>query len=490
MSKSQINWKQIFRQSLSVLLLVGIFMLIPTGIALVKGEQDALFGLLVTLALIATYVIVLFFLSRSWGVQSFAIREVYLFVTFSWIIASALGALPFYLSGAIKDYSTAYIEVMSGFTTTGLTALVDIEALPSSLLFWRSLTGWIGGMGIVVLFVALLPLVGTEGNQLFGAEAVGPTKSKLTPKIRNTAIILWLIYLSITLLQVILLLCGGLSLFDALTVTFGTVGTGGFSTKNRSIAYYNSAYVEIVVTIFMLLGGINFSLYFLLLKGRLKEVFRDRELQVYLSIFALATLAASLNLSHHLSTSSVGTTVRQAAFQVASIMTTTGFFSVDFNQWPAFAQGILLIMMFVGGSSGSTGGGIKVARLITMFKLASQSVRSLLHPRGVFTIQSEKEHLTWKTVNSIIGFIALYLLTVLTVTLVVASAQVDLFSAFVTGLLSVGNVGLGLGAVGPATVTIALLPPYVKWTLSFAMLVGRLEIYTVFALFTRTFWRR
>jgi trk system potassium uptake protein TrkH len=489
MGKSQINWKQILRQSVTVLLLVGIFMLIPTIIALVEGESEALYGFLVTLALIATYVLILFPVSRRWGVQSFTIREVYLFVTLSWIIASALGALPLYLSGVVSDYSTAYVENMSGFTTTGLIGLLEIETLPRSFLFWRPLTGWIGGMGIVVLFIALLPLVGVEGSQLFGAESVGPTKSKLTPKIRSTAIILWLIYLSITLVLAILLLLGGLSLFDALTITFGTVGTGGFATTNSSIAYYNSTYVESVVTVFMLLGGINFSLYFLLLKGRLKEVFRNRELQIYMAIFAVATLVGSLSLWRHLATMPLGTAVRQVAFQVASIMTTTGFFSVDFNRWPAFTQGILLLMMFVGGSSGSTGGGIKVARLITMFKLATQSVRSHLHPRGVFTIQSDKEHLTWKTVNAIIGFVALYLLTVFIVTLVVASAQVDLFTAFITGLITVGNIGLGFGGVGPGA-SIAHLPSYVKWSLSFAMLAGRLEIYTVFALFSRTFWRR
>jgi trk system potassium uptake protein TrkH len=490
MSKGRANWKQIIRLSAVMHSLIGLFMLIPTAIAVARGEWLALRSFAITLAIIAAYVAIVLPLGRKWSPQGLSIREVYLFVTITWVIASALGALPLYLSGTLGDFPSAFMEIMSGFTTTGLTSLVDIESQAHSILFWRSLTHWIGGMGIVVLFVALLPLVGTEGSQLYGAEAVGPTKSKLTPKIRNTASILWLIYVGFTVVEAILLLFGGLSLFDALTVTFGTMATGGFAVKNASIGGYHSPYVEVVVTVFMVLAGINFSLYFLLLKKHFKEVWQDGELRVYLGIFLVAACFGAINLYMKGTFDSLATALRQSAFHIASIMTTTGFSTTDYGVWPAFNQGLILMVMFIGGSSGSTGGGIKVTRIITMFKLAGQSIRTLLHPKGVFTIQSEHEKIAWKTVNSIAGFIILYLALVLAVMLVVASAGIDLYTSFAAALISVGNIGLGLGGVGPAGTGFSVMPSYVKWVLSFAMLAGRLEIYTVFALFTRSFWKR
>lgn len=484
------NWKQILRLSGTMQSIIGLFMLIPTTLAIVYGEWQAFRAFIVSLAIIIAYVTVILTIGRSWRSRGLNVRDVYLFVTLTWVVASALGAIPLYLTETTTNYTSAYMEVMSGFTTTGLTTLADIEAAPRSILFWRSLTHWLGGMGIVVLFVALLPLVGVEGFQLFGAEAVGPTKSKLTPKIKNTALILWLIYVGLTALETILLCIGGLSLYDALTVTFGSVASGGFVTKNASIGYYASAYVDVVVTIFMVMAGVNFTLYFALLRKKFTMVWRDTELKVYLSIYFLATLVTTISLFSSGTYGGVGTALRYGAFHTASIMTTTGFATTDYGLWPVLPQAILLLLMFIGGCAGSTGGGMKVTRLITMFKLGRQNIRSLLHPRGIFTLQNESERIAWKTVNAIAGFITIYFALVLASTLVVASAGYDLLSSFAAGLISVGNIGLGLEAVGPSGIGFGPMPDYVKWFLSLMMLAGRLEIYTVFSIMTRTFWKR
>ena len=484
------NWRQILRLSGTMQSIIGLFMLIPTILAATYGEWDAFQAFIVSLAIILIYVSIILSVGRGWKSRTLNVRDVYLFVTITWIVASALGAIPLYMTRTTPDFTSAYMEVMSGFTTTGLTTLADIEAAPKSILFWRSLTHWLGGMGIVVLFVALLPLVGVEGAQLFGAEAVGPTKSKLTPKIKNTALILWLIYVGITILETVLLCIGGLELYDALTVTFGTVATGGFVTKNASIGHYASAYVDIVVTIFMVMAGVNFSLYFAIIRKKFTTVWRDTELKVYLTIYAIATVVITLSLILNETYGGIATALRYGAFHTASIMTTTGYATADYGLWPVLPQAVILVLMFIGGCAGSTGGGIKVTRLVTMFKLGRQSIRSLLHPRGVFTIQNEADRIPWKTVNAIAGFIAIYIGLVLASTLVVASAGYDLMSSFAAGLISVGNIGLGLEAVGPSGVGFGPLPNYVKWFLSLMMLAGRLEIYTVFSIFTRTFWKR
>jgi len=465
-------------------------MVIPTVMAAYWGEWLAFRAFTLTLAIIVIYVIAILTIGRAWKERSLTIRDVYFFVSLSWIVASLLGAIPLYRSGATADYTAAFMEVMSGFTTTGLTNLVSVEGIARSILFWRSLTHWLGGMGIVVLFVALLPLIGVEGFQLFGAEAVGPTKNKLTPKMKNTALILWLIYLAITVGQTLFLVMGKLPLYDALLITFGSVATGGFTPTNTSIAAYSSLYVEIITTIFMLLAGINFSLYYAFVKKKFSEIWRDGELKTYLTLYLMATLVVAFSLLHSKTYGSFATALRYGAFQTASIMTTTGFSSASYGSWPALAQGVLLFLMFTGGSAGSTSGGIKVTRWMTVFKLGRQNVRSLLHPKGVFTIQTEEERIPWKTVNAIAGFIALYFALVLAATLVVASAGYDLLTALTSGLCCVGNIGLGLSEISPGAIGFTSMPHYVKWFLSFVMLAGRLEIYTVFALFTPTFWTR
>ncbi len=484
------NWKQTFRLLGTVQLIIASFMVIPTLLAVYFKEWLAFNSFLVTLAIILIYVTVILIVGRRWESDNLSIANVYFFITLTYIVATTLGAIPLYLSKTTVDFASAFMEMASGFSTTGLTTLINIEASFKSILFWRSMSNWLGGMGIIVLFVALLPIVGQQGVQLYTAEVVGPDKSKLTPKIKDSALVLWLTYLTLTTMETILLLIGKVGLFDAVTISLGTISTGGFAPKNNSIEYYNSAYVDIVITIFMLLGGINFALYYAIIKGKFKKLFSDLELKVYLAIFFSVFLLITVTLMVQGNYNSVGTALRHASFNSASILTTTGFSNSNYNNWPYLAQGLLLILMLSGGSSGSTSGGIKVSRLVTMFKLAGQNIRTMLHPKGRFTIQRESEKIPWRAVNAITGFIALYLTLILASTLVVASAGYDLTTSLSSALTSVGNIGLGFGAVGPGGISFSLMPSYVKWFLSIMMLAGRLEIYTIVALFSRNFWSR
>jgi len=300
----------------------------------------------------------MFGVSKEKGIPYLSPRSGFLFVALSWISASALGALPFCLSGAIPSYTDAFFETMSGFTTTGASILTDIEPLPKSILFWRSTTHWLGGMGIVVLTVAIFPLLGFGGLHLMEAEAPGPSVDKITPRVAGTAKILWLIYIGFTVIEIILLMIGGMDLFDATTHTFGTLATGGFSPKNASVGYYKSAYIDAIITIFMLIAGMNFSLYYKLLRGNIREVVRDSEMKTYLGIFLIASVLIAWDLMGK-KYASFGESFRFASFQAASILTTTGFVTDDYMQWPNFAQVVLFVLFFIGGCAGSTGGGIK-----------------------------------------------------------------------------------------------------------------------------------
>jgi trk system potassium uptake protein TrkH len=414
-------------------------------------------------------------------------RDGFLLVTSSWILSALAGSLPLYLSGAIPTFTDAFFETMSGFTTTGASILSDIESLPKSILFWRSLTHWLGGMGIVVLTVAILPLLGIGAYQMMKAEAPGPSLDKITPKITETAKLLWFIYLGLTAAETILLMGGGMDLFEALTHTFGTLATGGFSPKNRSVGYYDSGFIHIVITVFMLMAGMNFVLHYRLITGRLKRVLSNIELRVYLGIFAAATLAITLTLYGH-TYQSVRLSLRHAAFQAASVLTTTGFTTADYASWPFFAQAVLLVLTFVGGCSGSTGGGIKVIRITTLFKLGGHEMKYMAHPYGVFSLRLGQGTMKKNMVYSISGFFFLYLLMLLITTLVVASGANDLLTSLSAALVTLGNIGPGFGRIGPA-LNYAFLPDYIKWFLSFAMLVGRLEIYTVLVLLTPRYWR-
>lgn len=482
-----ISFRLVFRVLAILLLIISGFMLTPLVWAWVYGELATMAAFLIPAGVTALFSIVVLALTRG-EYTELSTRAGFLLVSLSWIGASAVGAFPFVLSGAIPSYVDALFETMSGFTTTGASILTEIESLPHSVLFWRSLTHWLGGMGIIVLTVAIFPLLGVGGLQLMKAEAPGPTVDKITPKVTETAKILWLTYLGLSVMEALLLLFGGMSLFDALTHTFGTMATGGFSPKNTSVGHFNSAYIDAVITVFMVSAGVNFVLYYKLLAGRIRSIVQDTELQVYLGTFVIATLIIALALQGERFTT-FGTSLRYAAFQSASILTTTGYATDDFAIWPATAQIVLFGLMFIGGSSGSTGGGIKVIRVTTMLKQGWNELHYLVYPGGVFSIRLNGERLKKDIVYAISGFVTLYIFLLLLTSIIVGMAGNDIVTSFSTALVTLGNIGPGFGKIGP-TLNYAYFQDWVKVYLTVIMMLGRLEIYTVLVLFTRRFWRQ
>ncbi|MBU3948392.1 MAG: TrkH family potassium uptake protein [Proteobacteria bacterium] len=482
------NYKLVLKIISILTLIITFFLIFPAAVALYYKEiNEFKIFLLIIGGLLLISSISYFFLKPE-KQESLSARDGFLLVTLSWLSASFVGALPFYFTGSIPAFTNAFFETMSGFTTTGASILTNIESLPKSLLFWRSLTHWLGGMGIVVLTVAILPILGIGGLQLIKAEAPGPSVDKISPRIKETAKILWYIYLGLTITQTLLLMLGGMNLFDAVTHTFGTLATGGFSPKNTSVGYYNSAYIDGVITIFMIIAGANFILHYRVLTGRYKVLFWDTEFRVYLTIFILAVVIITFNL-YGTYYDSIGNSIRHASFQAASILTTTGYATVDYEKWPFLAQAILFFLMFIGGCSGSTGGGIKVIRIYSLLKQAYNEMKYLLHPRAIFILKINRKTIKKDIMYAISGFFFLYIFMILITTLVVASSNQDVLTSVTTALATVGNIGPGLGNVGPAE-HYAFYPAYVKWVLCFAMLAGRLELYTIFILFTPAFWRK
>jgi trk system potassium uptake protein TrkH len=471
-----------------LLIIVSGFMVIPAGIALYHAEFTSLSSFALTISVVVLIAAIIQILLRHKKVEILTTRDGFLLVTCSWVFASIIGAFPFYLSGVIPSFTDAFFETVSGFTTTGASILTDIESLPKSLLFWRSLTHWLGGMGIVVLAVAILPMMGIGGLQLIRAEAPGPTVDRISPRITKTAKTLWLLYIGFTILETLLLMIGGMDLFDSLTHTFGTLATGGFSTKNASVGHFNSAYIDGVITIFMLIAAINFSLHYRLLTGRFRSVFQDTEFKAFLFIFIASTTLIALSLYGN-TYQTIGECIRFASFQVASILTTTGFATADYEQWVPFAHTILFILMFIGGCSGSTGGGIKVIRIVILLKQALNEMKLLIHPRGVFALKISKNMVKKNIVYAVMGFFFLYIMILLNVTFAIAFGGHDIATSFSTSLATLGNIGPGFGKVGP-TENYAFYEDYIKWVLSFAMIVGRLELYTVLVLCMPDFWRR
>ena len=477
---------QVLRVVAILLLVIAFFMIFPILFALYYGEEPMIRFFLIPMAGIVICSVTVLVLTRRTP-RTISTRDGFLLVSLSWIFATAVGCLPFCLSGTIPRYVDAFFETMSGYTTTGASILTKIEGLPMSMLFWRSLTHWLGGMGIVVLTAAILPLLGIGAYRLMKAEAPGPTLDKITPKVAQTAKILWAIYMFLTVAQTLLLMAGGMTLFDALTHTFGTLATGGFSPRNASVGAYDSAYIDVVVTVFMVLAGLNFILYYRLITGNIRKIVSNTEAKVYLAIFAVSSLIMALVLWRNVYPT-FGEGLRYAAFQSATILTTTGYVTTDYAVWPHFAQIVLFILLFVGGCSGSTGGSIKVIRIVTLFKLAVNELRYLAHPQAVFTPRVGREPVRKDIMYTIGAFFVLYIALLLLTAFVVASAGNDILTSFSAALVTLGNIGPGFGRIGP-TGNYAYLPAYVKWFLSFSMMAGRLEIYTVVILFTRRFWK-
>jgi len=421
--------------------------------------------------------------------KELTVREGFAVVTFGWTVFAVFGALPYLISGAISSPLDAIFETMSGFTTTGSTILTEIEAMPQSLLFWRSLTHWLGGMGIIVLSLAILPMLGVGGMQLFKAEVPGPTADRLKPRIQDTAKMLWGVYVLLTMVETLLLMFGGMSFFDALCHSFATLATGGFSTQNSSIAAYDSSYIDGVITFFMILAGINFALHFQVLRGKGKEFFKSEELRVYLGIILVATLVIMyFNWSDGIY-QQIGENLRYSIFQVSSIMTTTGFGTADFELWPVVAQYLLLLLMFIGGCAGSTGGGMKVARILLLFKHAQVQVFRLIHPRAIRLVKLGNRPVDKEVLQAILGFFAVFIGIFVIGSLLVAASGMDLVSAASAVVACLANIGPGLGSVGPID-NYAHVPAFGKTVLIVCMLMGRLELFTVLVLFFPSFWRK
>lgn len=408
-------------------------------------------------------------------------------VAFGWILASFFGSLPFVLSGSIPSWIDSFFETVSGFTTTGATIVDNVESLPMGILFWRSFTHWIGGMGILVFTIAILPTLGVGGFQIFKVESPGPMPDRIVPKVKDTAKILYITYFIMTVLEIILLLFGGMSLYDAAVHTFGTVGTGGFSIKAASVGAYDSTYIHIIIGIFMILSGVNFSLYYFLFQGKWKEVFKNEELRLYFGIIFSSVILIALNINSEIY-KNIGLALRDAFFQVGSIITTTGYATTDFDKWPTFSKSILFLLMFVGGCAGSTGGGIKNIRILVLFKLVKREFSKILHPRAVIPIKTNGEILSNETVAGITSFFALYIFIFVLGTVLISLEGMDLVSSSSAVASALGNIGPGFGLVGPSE-TFSSISSMGKLLLSLLMLLGRLELFTIIALVLPKTWR-
>jgi trk system potassium uptake protein TrkH len=415
-------------------------------------------------------------------------KEGFAIVTFGWLSFAVFGSLPFLLSGAIPSFTNAFFETMSGFTTTGATILEDIERLPHGILFWRSLTHWIGGMGIIVLSLAILPFLGVGGMQMYRAEVPGPTADRLTPRIAQTAKILWGVYFAFTAVEAVLLMFGGMSLFDALCHSFGTLATGGYSTQNGSIGSYGSAYIDYVVIFFMLIAGTNFALHYRFIRGDFKAYFRNQEFLFFMSLVALATLLIGIDtyVTHY---GTLGETVQKSLFQVTAILTTTGYGTADYEQWSFSSQFILFMLMFFGGCAGSTGGGIKMLRVHVLVKSVFAEITRLVHPHAVVPVRIGGQTVPREVVANIVGFFILFVMIFVVSVFIMSAMGLDMATSFGSVAATLSNIGPGLGAVGP-TDNYAHIPTVGKWFLTFLMLSGRLEVYTVIILLSPSFWKK
>ena len=407
-------------------------------------------------------------------------------VALVWLLMSAFGALPFVLSGDIPNYIDAFFETVSGFTTTGASILTAVEPLSRGGLLWRSFTHWVGGMGVLVFVMAILPMSDGHTMHILRAEMPGPTAGKLVSRMSDTAKILYGMYFVMTLVMIGLLLLGGMDLFDASVHAFGAAGTGGFSSRNASVGAYNSAYIDVVTGIGMLAFGINFNLYYFLLMRRFRDVAKSEELWAYLGIVAFSTVTITANIRHLYG--AVGTSLRHAFFQVSSIVTTTGYATADFEQWPGYAKTVLVLLMFVGGCAGSTGGGLKVTRVVTLAKAAYADMRKMLHPNAVIRVRMEGRALPEKQVRGVQAYFSVYMLLFAVSWLLLSLDGFDLISTFTALAACINNIGPGLGMVGP-TGNFGAFSPWAKLLLSFDMLAGRLEIFPMLLLFVPSTWR-
>lgn len=460
-----------------------MFLCIPFSVYYGEEWQAILFSGFITLGV----GLLLWKLTNNTENKELKKRDGYLIVTFGWLMMSFFGVLPYLFSGAIPNFTDAFFETMSGYTTTGASILNDIESMPKGILFWRSLTQWIGGMGIIVLTVAILPILGIGGMQLFGAESPGISPDKLKPRIKDTAKRLWLIYLGLTILEMVLLLFGGMPFFDAINHSLTTMATGGFSTHQDSIAHYNSPYIQYVIVTFMFLAGVNFTMTYFGLKGKFKKVWDNEEFRAYIFVVILFTLLVAFAL-YTFTGSGSEKSFRDSLFQVVSIISTTGYITADYTNWMPFLTVLFFIFMFMGGSSGSTAGGVKIVRHVILFKNSFLEMKRQLHPSAVIPVRLNRKAVNRDITFHVLAFMMIYFSIFATGCIAISFTGVDFVTAVGAVATSLGNIGPGLGSVGPMN-NFSEIPELAKWLLSFLMLLGRLELFTVLMLFTRFYWK-
>ena len=462
----------------------SVLLLLPMIVGMMYGEKTSSAFLITSVLLAVCFAI--------WGRKrpentTIYAKEGLVIVATAWIFWSLFGALPFFLSGSIPNYVDAFFETVSGFTTTGSTILTNIEVLPKGMIFWRALTHWIGGMGVLVFVMVLTSLDEKNSMHLMRAEVPGPEADKLVPKARATAQLLYGMYFVLTAVEAVLLLCGGMNLFDAVTHAFSTAGTGGFSGYNASVAHFDSAYIDGVITVFMILFGINFNLYFLLVLKDLKNVWKNEELRAYLGIIAAAVGIIVVNILPMYQ--SIGKAFRYAAFQVASVITTTGFITADFNLWPELSKCVLLVVMVIGACAGSTGGGIKVSRFLILIKSIKREMKTMLHPKAVTLVKVNGKKVKEETMRGVYVYFIAYILIMILSVLLVSINNFDFETSFTSVLTTLNNVGPGLNLVGPVE-NFAKFSMFSKVVLCLDMLIGRLEIFPFLMLFSPTLWNK
>ena len=477
------NTRMIARSLGLILLCLAVLLLLPLIAGLYYGES--VLGFIVTIAISAAAAFVLTrFKPESTDISA---REGFVIVGMGWILLSAIGALPFVISGDIPNYIDALFETASGLTTTGATIMTDIEAMSRGGMFWRMFTHWIGGMGVLVFIMAVLPMSGEHSMHIMRAEIPGPVVGKLVPRARKTAAILYIIYMGLTAIETVFLLCGGMSFYDAMLHAFATAGTGGFSTRGAGIAAFDSLYIEVVISVFMLLFAVNFNLYFLLLMGRVRDVLKNQELRCFGVFVAFSMLTVAWNISGQYG--GFAEALRYSSFTVASLVSSTGFGTADFTQWPQYSQWLLVIIMFVGACAGSTGGGLKLSRVMMLLKAAFSDMRRVIWPRRVSRLQMEGQRVEQTVIRAVFSYSTLYMLLVLAGTLLISFDGFDTATNFTAALTCLSNMGPGLGLIGPAG-NFSIFSDLSKLLMSFLMLAGRLELYPILVLFFPSVWKR
>ncbi len=468
-------------------MIVSGFMAISISWSLYYDETNAVNALAISSLITFFSGLILYFFSRRHDLTNIGKKEGYLIVTLTWLSISAFGALPMVISGAIPSYTDAFFETISGFTTTGATVLDDIEGIEKGLLFWRSMTHWLGGMGIIVLTLAILPILGIGGMQLFIAEAPGTTPNRLHPRITQTAKRLWGIYVFLTFALTFLLMLGGMDLFHSLNHAFSTMATGGFSTQNDSIAGY-SPYIQYMIIFFMILAGISFAQHYFLIKGKFRKVLGNEELRFYFTVIGLSTLVltAAIFIMHQ---AGFEKAFRDSLFQIVSIVTTTGFITTDYLQWNGSLWFIIFLLMFTGGCIGSTGGGLKMIRILILVKNTRLELKRLMHPMAVIPVRIDGKAIPQEIITNFLAFFLLYIMLFFAGATLMTVVGMDFTSAIGASIATLGNIGPAIGSVGPVD-SYAHIPAGGKWILSFFMLLGRLELFTVLLLFSPSFWKK